>query len=144
MRVFVNFLDLYSKLFRIRIRELGGRVLPLGLFSCFSYTDLSQVFLYTCIICSIIVVLAKLKSWRKLWCCYECRRNCPTATETYRGLFISLTFIVLVGAFGVFISLPTTNKSLTLENSRDQNEECAFLGFSTGTIFGVFCPPLVS
>ena len=108
---------------------LGGLVVPLGLFLCFLFTNLSQVFLYTCTICSIIAVLAKLRPWRKLCCCCECRRNCPTAKEIYQRLFIFLTFIVLVGAFGVFKSLPTTSKSSTPENSRDQNEECAFLEF---------------
>ena len=117
---------------------LGGLVVPLGIFLCFLFTDLSQVFLYTCIICSIIVVRAKLRPWRKLCCCCECRRKFPTATDIYQRLFISLTFIVLVEAFGVFISLPTTNKSLMPENSRDQNEECAFQGFSIDTIFGNF------
>ena len=108
---------------------LGGPAVPLGLFLCFLFTNLSQVFLYTCIICSIIVVLTKLSPWRKLCCCCECKRNCPTTKEIYQRLSIFLIFIVLVGAFGLFISLPTTNESLTPENSRDQNEECAFQGF---------------
>ena len=108
---------------------LGGLVIPLGLFLCFLFTYLSQVFLQTCTICSVTVFLAKLRPWRKLCCCCECQRNCPTAEVIYQGIFISRTFIVFVGAFGVFILLPTTNKSLTPENSRDQKEECAFLGF---------------
>ena len=123
---------------------LGGLVVPLGIFLRFLFTDMSQVFLYTCTVCSIIVVLAKLRPWSKLCCCCECKCNCPTAKEIYQRLFIFLTFIVLVGAFGVFISLPTTNKSLTPENSRDENEECAFLGYFDCTILGIFCPPLVS
>ena len=72
------------------------------------------------------------------------RETAATGKEIYQRLFIFLTFIVLVRAFGVFKSLPTTSKSLTPENFRDQNEECAFLEFSIGTIFGTFCPPLVS
>ena len=64
---------------------LGGLVVPLGLFLWFLFTELSQMFLYTCIICSIIVVVAELRPWRKLCCCCECERNCPTATKFTKG-----------------------------------------------------------
>ena len=106
----------------------------LGALFCVFFTDLSQVFLYTCIMCR----LAKLRPWRKLCCYCECKRNCLTAKEIYQGLFISLTFIVLVGAFGVsYRCQPQTNR-WRQKTPVTKTKTALFWGFSIGTIFGSF------
>ena len=46
-----------------------------------------------------------------------------------QGLFIIVTIFILSAAFAVFKALPTTNKTSSPENSRDQNEECVIFGF---------------
>lgn len=110
---------------------LGGVVLPLGLFIAFLFSDLAQFFLFACIVCSVIAILAKVRLRRKLSCCSEGKCNCsaPTAVEIFQGLFIFFTLIILVAAFGVFTLLPTTKKTSSPENSRDQNKECVIFDF---------------
>ncbi|PFX32466.1 SID1 transmembrane family member 1 [Stylophora pistillata] len=115
---------------------LGGLLVPCGLFMIFLLRDLAQVFLFACIACSVVAILAKARLWEKLpalgglcnECCCEHECNC-SLKETCRRLFILFTFITLIAAFSVFKFLPTTNKTSLPENSRDMNEECAILGF---------------
>ena len=112
---------------------LGGLIMPWGIFMFYLFSDLAQVFLFACIACSVVAILAKAKLWKMLCRC-ECRYICDCHNPRYRkgilqGLFIIVTFIILVAAFAVFKVLPTTNKTSSPENSRDQNEECGILGF---------------
>ena len=112
---------------------LGGLIMPLGIFMFYLFSDLAQVFLFACIACSVVAILAKAKLWKKLCRC-ECENTCDCHDPGFRkgilqGLFIIVTFIILVAAFAVFKVLPTTNKTSSPENSRDQNEECGILGF---------------
>ena len=112
---------------------LGGLIVPCGIFMLYLFSDLAQVFLFACIACSVVAILAKAKLWKMLCRC-QCEYICDCHNPRYRkgilqGLFIIVTFIILVAAFAVFKVLPTTNKTSSPENSRDQNEECGILGF---------------
>ena len=112
---------------------LGGLIMPWGIFMFYLFSNLAQVFLFACIACSVVAILAKAKLWKMLCRC-QCGYICDCHNPRYRkgilqGLFIIVTFIILVAAFAVFKVLPTTNKTSSPENSRDQNEECGILGF---------------
>ncbi|PFX32457.1 SID1 transmembrane family member 1 [Stylophora pistillata] len=102
-----------------------GALVPCGLFMIYWFGDLAQVFLFACIACSAVAVLAKAKlcNWEKD---YKC--NC-SAMKVSQGIFIVITVITFVGAFCVFHYKPTTNKTLSPENSRDKNKECTIYGF---------------
>ena len=103
----------------------GGLLVPWGIFMCYLFSDLAQVFLFACIACSVVAILAKAKPWKK--CAFESAR--PKTKDILQGIFILFTLIILVAALVVFKALPTTNKTSSPENSRDQNKECAILGF---------------
>ena len=107
---------------------LGGLIVPWGISMFYLFSDLAQVFLFTSIIFSVFAILTKAKLWEKL---SKCRSEyvCPETSAILQGLFIVFTLIILVAAFAVFKALPTTNKTSSPENSRDQNEECVILGF---------------
>ena len=107
---------------------LGGLIMPWGIFMCYLFSDLAQVFLFACIACSVVAILAKAKLREKLSKC-RCECVCSETSAILQGLFIVFTFIILVAAFAVFKALPTTNKTSSPENSRDQNEECVIFGF---------------
>ena len=112
---------------------LGGLITPWGIFMFYLFSDLAQVFLFACIACSVVAILAKAKLWKKLCRC-ECGCTCDCNNPRNRkvilqGLFIIVTIFILFAAFAIFKALPTTNKTSSPENSRDQNEECGILGF---------------
>ena len=95
------------------------------------FSDLAQVFLFACIACSVVAILAKARPWKKLCKC-ECKCVCDcdySVKVILQGLFIFLTIFILLAALAVFKALPTTNKTSSPENSRDQNEECVIFGF---------------
>ena len=95
------------------------------------FSDLAQVFLFACIACSVVAILAKARPWKKLCKC-ECKCVCDcdySVKVILQGLFIFLTIFILLAAFAVFKALPTTNKTSSPENSRDQNEECVIFEF---------------
>ena len=104
--------------------------LPCGIFSFYLFNDLAQVFLFACIVCSVAAISSKARPWERL-SKYEYKRARPepSTKEIFQGLFILLTLMILVAALVVFQALPTTNKTSSPENSRDQNEECAIFGF---------------
>ena len=103
----------------------GGLLVPWGIFMCYLFSDLAQVFLFACIACSVVAILAKARPWKK--CACESAR--PKTKDILQRLFILFTLIILVAALVVFKALPTTNKTSSPENSRDQNEECVIFGF---------------
>ena len=110
---------------------LGGLIVPCGIFMLYLFSDLAQVFLFACIACSVVAILAKARPWKKLFKC-ECKCVCDcdySVKVILQGLFIFLTIFILLAAFAVFKALPTTNKTSSPENSRDQNEECLIFGF---------------
>ena len=99
----------------------------------FLLTDLSQVFLLTCIAESVWAISAKAKLHQKLLALLRlCKRpyngNC-TLLELFQGFYIFVTVGVFAGAYGVFLGLATTKKTASPEDSRDRNKECAILGF---------------
>ena len=104
---------------------LGGLIVPCGIFMLYLFSDLAQVFLFACIACSVVAILAKARPWKK--CACESAR--PKTKDILQGIFILFTLIILVAALVVFKALPTTNKTSSPENSRDQNKECAILEF---------------
>ena len=103
----------------------GGLLVPWGIFMCYLFSDLAQVFLFACIACSVVAILAKARPWKKR----ACKSARPKTKDILQGIFILFTLIILVAALVVFKALPTTNKTSSPENSRDQNKECAILGF---------------
>ena len=110
---------------------LGGLIVPCGIFMLYLFSDLAQVFLFACIACSVVAILAKARPWKKLCKC-ECKCVCDcdySVKAILQGLFIFLTIFILLAAFAVFKALPTTNKTSSPENSRDQNEECVIFEF---------------
>ena len=110
-----------QKNFDVFLFFLGGVIVPCGFCLVYLFSDLAQVFLFACIACSVVAILAKAKL-----CKCECRRETSCAL---RGLFMGFTFIILVAASAVFGCLSTTNKTSSPENSRDQNKECVIFGF---------------
>ena len=103
----------------------GGLLVPWVIFMCYLFSDLAQVFLFACIACSVVAILAKARPWKKC----PCKSARPKTKDILQGIFILFTLIILVAALVVFKALPTTNKTSSPENSRDQNKECAILGF---------------
>ena len=97
---------------------------PCGICVLYLLSDLAQAFLNFYIVCSVILILDRL--WEKL---SKCKFEKLHGKDTLQFLFILLTLIILVAAVWVFISLPTTNRTLSPENSRGKNEECVILGF---------------
>ena len=116
---------------------LGGLGVLCEIFIFNLYSDLAQVFLFACTPCSAVAILArarlcdKLSKLKRKFARFDgkCVLPEPSAKNIFQGLFILLTLIISVAAFVVFKSLPTTNKTSSPENSRDQNEECVILGF---------------
>ena len=114
---------------------LGGLGALCEIFIFNLYSDLAQVFLFACTPCSAVAILARARLCDKLsklickFARFDGKRVLPepSAKNIFQGLFILLTLIISVAAFVVF--KPTTNKTSTPENSRDQNEECVILGF---------------
>ena len=107
---------------------LGGLIIPLVIFwGVFFFGDLAQAPLYACIACSVVAVLAKFRLKKKELFKHKFRQL--HGKEILLVIFIALTFIILAMAVFFFIYLPTTNKTLSPENSRDKNEECVILGF---------------
>ena len=117
---------------------LGGLVVPLGLFLCFLITNLLQVFLYTCVIYSIVVVFANLRPWRKLCCCCECKRNCPTATKFIQGFLSSSlsSFWLELLAFS-YRCQPQTNRRRQ-KTPVTKTKNMLFWDFFIGTVFLAF------
>ena len=102
---------------------LGG-LLILGAIARSSDPD--QALRLACVACSGIAILAKARRWEKL---SKGEFGKLHGKGTLQVLFILLTLIILVAAVSVFTLLPTTNKTLSPENSRDQNKECVIFGF---------------
>ena len=106
---------------------LGGLIIPFVIFMLvFLFGDLAQAPLYACIACSVVAVLARVRLRKKL---FKHKFREFYGKDILLVIFISLTSIILVIAVFFFIFLPTTNKTLSPENSRDKNEECVILGF---------------
>ena len=101
---------------------LGGLVIPVVIFIFFWFRDPAQVFLLACIACSLVAILAKARF-------SKCKFGNRHGKGTLQVIFIVLTLIIFVGAIYVFGMLPTTDKTLSPENSRDLNEECVIFGF---------------
>ena len=132
-------LDIHKKIFGDDCKSkcdailflFGGLIVPCGLFMYFLSRDLAQMFLFACIGCSVFAIVAKAKLfWKCMSNCYECisERRCPCKCDC-QLVFILITVFILFAAIGVFEEFPTTNKTSSPENSRDQNEECVIFGF---------------
>ena len=105
---------------------LGSLLISSGIFIFYLSSDLPLAFLSSCITCNFVAILCKGKPWEKLSKC-NFRQLCSKGTSQF--LFMLLTVIILVAAFGVFKLRPTTDKNLLPENSRGENKECFILGF---------------
>ena len=106
---------------------LGGLIVPFVIFAwAFLYGDLAQAPLYACIACSVVAVPAKIRLRKKLFK-YKLREL--HGKDILLVIFMSLTSIIFAIAVFFFIFQPTTNKTLSPENSRDKNKECVILGF---------------
>ena len=119
---------------------LGCVIIPPVLFvAIFLQMDLSQAFLFTCIVESVWALGAKAELHQKLrehFCeclckctgCCSCNCYC-TCLKFFQALYISVTVGLFLAAFGVFQCLQTTKKTASPEDSRDLNEECGILEF---------------
>ena len=101
---------------------LVSLLIPAGIFNVYLFSDPAFALLSACITCSVVIVLAKARL-------SECKWGNFCGKGILQVLFIILTVIISAAALGVFILQPTTNKTLSPENSRDQNKECVILGF---------------
>ena len=115
---------------------MGVFVAPLALFLAYMLSDLSQAFLFTCIVESIFAIGAKTKLFKKLsgLICKKCSCECKcvpsfTIMEFLQGCYIFVTAVVLIAAVCIFRLLPTTNKTSSPEDSRDLNKDCGIFGF---------------
>ena len=115
-----------NKKFNAFVFILGGLVIPTAIFKVYWFRDPAQAFLLTCIACCVVAMLPKARLWEKISKDKFGKLHCR---GTLQVLFIFLTGIILVAAVWVFSQLPTTDKTLSPENSRDQNKECVILGF---------------
>ena len=113
-------------IFNVFLFILGGLIVPFAIFMFYLFSDPAQAFLLACIACSVVAILAKSRLWKKL---SKCKFRKLHGKCILQGLFIILTFIILSAALFVFHEAPTTNKTLSPENSRGKNEECVILGF---------------
>ena len=106
---------------------LGGLLISFVIFMLvFSVGDLAQAPLYAWIVCSVVAVLAKVRHREK----FSKRKSRELhGKDTFQVSFICLASIISVAAVLVFMLLPTTNKTLSPENSRGKNKECVTLGF---------------
>ena len=105
---------------------LGGLLIsgPINMFYWFSDPD--QMFSMKCTFSILAEILTQALIWEKL---FKCESGKLLGKGTLQDLFISLTLIISVAAVGVFTKLPTTNQTLSPENSRDKNQECVIFGF---------------
>ena len=119
----------------------GFVFIPPALFVLFLHVDLSQVFLFTCIAESVLAVNGKAKLHQRLWkllrhC--ECPDIC-TGREFFQGLYIFLT----VPFWRQLLLYSKACQPLTKQRHQKilviSTENAEFLGFSIGTIFGIFC-----
>ena len=101
---------------------LVSLLIPEGIFNVYLFSDPAFALLSACITCSVVIVLDKARLSKCKWGNF-CGKG------ILQVLFIILTVIISAAALGVFILQPTTNKTLSPENSRDQNKECVILGF---------------
>ena len=115
-----------NKKFNAFVFILGGLVIPTAIFKVYWARDPAQAFLLTCIACCVVAMLPKARLWEKISKDKFGKLHCR---GTLQVLFIFLTGIILVTAVWVFSQFPTTDKTLSPENSRDQNKECVILGF---------------
>ena len=105
---------------------LGGLLIsgPISMF--YRFSDPDQMFSMICTFCIVAEILTQAWLWEKL---FKCKFGKLLSKGPLLVLFISLTSIIWVAAVLVFILRPTTNKTSSPENSRDQNKECVILGF---------------
>ena len=104
---------------------LGPQLMLGTIFMYHSFSDLTQSFQLTYFTCSAVAIVTRVflpkfskRSFGELH-----------VKGILQNLFISFTVIISFAAVCVFKLLPTTNKTSSPENSRDQNQECVILGF---------------
>ena len=83
--------------------------------------SLPQALLFTCIAESVVVTIMKV------CCCCKCERRSWKCFFSY--IYVLITAVFLGLALVMFLALPTTDKAKTPEESRNENEECIWLGF---------------
>ena len=105
---------------------LGGLLISGPINMVYRFSDPDQMFSMICTFSLIAEILTQAWLLEKF---FKCKSGKLLDKGTLQVLFIILTFIISVAAVRVFILLPTTNKTLSPENSRDQNEECVIFGF---------------
>ena len=109
-----------------------GVIIAALLLCLFAIIDsLPQALLITCIVESISVTIMKVCrcncSKRECKSCCKCERRSWKCFFSY--IYILITAVFLGFALVMFLALPTTDKAKTPEESRNENEECIWLGF---------------
>ena len=105
---------------------LGGLLISIPINMFYWFSDPDQMFSMTGPFFILAEILSQALVWGKL---FKCESGKLLGKGTLQDLFISLTFIISLAAVGVFTKLPTTNQTLSPENSRDKNQECVIFGF---------------
>ena len=101
-----------------------GILLPVVVFIV-EARNLPQAFLYSCILESLLVILAK-----SFYTCYKFGVNCcGDCFSFFRCLYFIATGLLWGFALYYFIGKPTTDKVESPEISRDKNEECEYMNF---------------
>ena len=87
--------------------------------------SLPQALLITCIAESLVVTIMKV--------CLEFKGCCKCERRSWKCFFSYIYVLITAGFLGfalvMFLALPTTDKAKTPEESRNENEECIWLGF---------------
>ena len=87
--------------------------------------SLPQALLITCIAESLVVTIMKV--------CREFKGCCKCERRSWKCFFSYIYVLITAGFLGfalvMFLALPTTDKAKTPEESRNENEECIWLGF---------------
>ena len=110
----------------------SGVCIAVLLLCLFAIIDsLPQALLITCIVESVVVTITKV-------CCCNCsmpefKGCCKRERRSWKCFFsyiyVLITAVFLGFALVMFRALPTTDKAKTPEESRNENEECIWLGF---------------
>ena len=124
---------------------LGGLIVPCGIFISLLFSDLAQMFLFACISCSFVAILAKSTLCKcKCECTCECAITLATVRSFYK-VFSSLSPFSFCQQLLPFLKrYPPQTKRRHQKTLVTKTKNVSFLDFSTGMTCGIFYLPLLS